>query len=90
MVNKLIFKKLISFKNVLFLPIDNVHNQHSMLLIRQLNQLNIDYDLQIYPDDNHYLSKSAAHLYSKMTNYFQNKCFKNAPVKRHHQIGTKA
>ena len=49
--------------------------QHSLHLIRKLNDLNIDYDVQIYPDDNHYLLKSSSHLYHKMTNYVLKQCF---------------
>ncbi|KPM08952.1 inactive dipeptidyl peptidase 10-like protein [Sarcoptes scabiei] len=56
---------------------DNVHDQHSLLLIRQLNQQNIDYNVQIYPDDNHYLSRSSQHLYPKMTDFLQNNCFRS-------------
>ena len=54
---------------------DNVHDQHTLLLMRQLNKLNIDYDVQIYPGDNHFLSRSSAHLYPRMTRFLQEKCF---------------
>nr|XP_027196831.1 prolyl endopeptidase FAP-like [Dermatophagoides pteronyssinus] len=54
---------------------DNVHDQHTLMLIKQLIQSNIDYDVQIYPDDNHFLSRSNQHLYTRMTKFLQEKCF---------------
>lgn len=54
--------------------LDNVHMQHSLLLIRKLNELDIGYDVQLYPDDNHYLGKSTVHLYRRMIR-FVDSCF---------------
>ncbi|XP_054159729.1 prolyl endopeptidase FAP-like, partial [Oppia nitens] len=45
---------------------DNVHSQHSMLLMSKLNDLGILYETQIYPDNDHSLRGSTIHLYQRM------------------------
>src|SRR5699024_4135238 len=58
-----------SYLTVFGTRVDSVHIQHSLLLLRKLNELNIDYKVQIYPDENHHLLKSAPHFYRKVINY---------------------
>lgn len=46
-----------------------MHLQHSMMLIKALNRLGIQYKLQIYPDQDHSLPKVTAHLYAMLNAY---------------------
>lgn len=53
---------------------DNVHVQNSMTLIKALNQANVMFQTQIYPDENHGLPGVSLHLYNRMENFWQ-ECF---------------
>ena len=53
---------------------DNVHAMNSMMLLKALNEANIQYQTQIYPDKNHGLQNSLDHVYRRMTN-FLDKCY---------------
>ncbi len=54
---------------------DNVHAQHTFRYIEELNKNGIQYDMQIYADDNHFLRKGnhLEHLYRKMTEFLLKK-----------------
>lgn len=51
---------------------DNVHFQHSALLIEALQMADIQFDMMVYPNQDHGISRRK-HLYDKMTN-FLDKC----------------
>lgn len=53
---------------------DNVHIQNSMTLIKALNQANVMFQTQIYPDENHALGGVSVHLYNRMEQFW-NECF---------------
>ncbi|MFT7114325.1 MAG: dipeptidyl-peptidase-4, partial [Candidatus Azotimanducaceae bacterium] len=52
---------------------DNVHYQNTMEMITALVKANKQFDLFIYPDNNHgiYFGNSRLHLYTKMTNFLK-------------------
>ena len=52
---------------------DNVHAQNTMLYIHHLIAADKLFDMQLYPDDNHFLKKgnSYRHLYMRMANFLQ-------------------
>jgi len=52
---------------------DNVHFQHTAEMVRALNLENKDYDLYIYPNNNHSIVHRNArfHLYSNMTEFLR-------------------
>ncbi|OEI79705.1 peptidase S9 [Formosa algae] len=54
---------------------DNVHVQNSMQMIEALIQANKQFDWMIYPDKNHgiYGGNTRLHLYTKMTNFLDEK-----------------
>lgn len=64
--------KINLFSYLFFL--DNVHLQHSMLYIKQLNQNNVMFQLQIYPDQDHGLINVGRHVYSTFEKYIT-ECF---------------
>jgi len=45
-----------------------------MMLMKAMNEANIKYETQVYPDNNHDLQNSLRHMYSKMTT-FLDKCY---------------
>ncbi|MGD2034771.1 MAG: S9 family peptidase [Bacteroidales bacterium] len=53
---------------------DNVHFQHSAMLIDELVRQNKQFDMQIYPNKNHsiYGGNTTYHLYKRMTDYILN------------------
>jgi dipeptidyl-peptidase-4 len=53
---------------------DNVHFQNTMRLTEALVQANKQFDMAIYPDNNHgiYGGNTRLHLYTKMTNFIKN------------------
>ena len=53
---------------------DNVHSQHSMLLISKLNEIGMIYETQVYPDSDHSLRGSTIHLYQRMDEFLE-RCF---------------
>uniref|UniRef100_A0A0K2UIH4 Venom dipeptidyl peptidase 4 n=2 Tax=Lepeophtheirus salmonis TaxID=72036 RepID=A0A0K2UIH4_LEPSM len=53
---------------------DNVHYQQSMMLIREMEQRNIDFEEFTYPDENHALGGVSQFLYHHMDK-FLGKCF---------------
>ncbi|XP_064419316.1 inactive dipeptidyl peptidase 10 isoform X2 [Latimeria chalumnae] len=59
----------------------NVHFQHSAELIKYLIQGGMNYTMQIYPDEGHFITseKSKRHLYSRIISYFH-ECLKEALV----------
>lgn len=63
-----------SFDNFAHLIADNVHSQHSMLLMSKLNEIGMFYETQVYPDSGHSLSEASVHLYEKMED-FVDRCF---------------
>ena len=52
---------------------DNVHAQNTMLYVHSLIEADRQFEMQIYPDDNHFLQKgnSYRHLYTRMVNFLQ-------------------
>jgi len=56
---------------------DNVHYQQSMLLSAALEEKSIVFRQQAYPDQDHSINKYTNHLYTSLTDFFANDCFKN-------------
>ncbi|XP_064457511.1 inactive dipeptidyl peptidase 10-like isoform X2 [Ornithodoros turicata] len=56
---------------------DNVHFQHSMLLVKELTRRNIMHRTQVYPDENHSLGRVLQHLYHSMED-FLDECFEGS------------
>jgi len=52
---------------------DNVHAQHTLKLIDALVQAGKQFDMQIYPDDNHFLRKRSnyEHLHRRIMLFFE-------------------
>uniref|UniRef100_A0A671Q9S6 Inactive dipeptidyl peptidase 10-like n=1 Tax=Sinocyclocheilus anshuiensis TaxID=1608454 RepID=A0A671Q9S6_9TELE len=65
----------VSFLKILILlvfPAANVHFQHTAELIKNLVKVGVNYTLQIYPDEGHFLSKSSdRHMASTLSSYFR-------------------
>ena len=53
---------------------DNVHFQHSALLIKELEQRDIQFVQHSYPDENHRLGTVSRFLYHAMDNFWGD-CF---------------
>ena len=53
---------------------DNVHVQHTMQYIAALVEADKDFEMQLYPDDNHHLRKgnNATHMHRRIMNFLQN------------------
>ena len=53
---------------------DNVHVQHTMQYINALVQADKQFEMQLYPDDNHFLRKgnNAQHMHNRIINFLQN------------------
>ncbi|XP_037937723.1 inactive dipeptidyl peptidase 10-like isoform X1 [Teleopsis dalmanni] len=51
-----------------------VHQEHTLMLVRSLVDQQVKFRHQIYPDDNHALTKSLSHVYKTMEWYFD-ECF---------------
>ena len=53
---------------------DNVHVQHTMQYIEALVQADKQFEMQLYPDDNHFLRKgnNAQHMHKRILNFLQN------------------
>ena len=53
---------------------DNVHVQHTMQYIQALVEADKQFEMQLYPDDNHFLRKgnNAAHMHNRILNFLQN------------------
>ncbi|MBR1808009.1 MAG: S9 family peptidase [Paludibacteraceae bacterium] len=53
---------------------DNVHCQNMWMYVDALVQAGKQFDMQIYPDDNHFLRKRSnyLHLYRRMTDFLEN------------------
>ena len=53
---------------------DNVHVQHSMQYINALVQADKQFEMQLYPDDNHHLRKgnNAKHMHERILLFLQN------------------
>ena len=53
---------------------DNVHVQHTMQYINALVQADKQFEMQLYPDDNHHLKKgnNATHMHTKIINFLKN------------------
>ena len=53
---------------------DNVHVQHTMQYIAALVQADKQFEMQLYPDDNHFLKKgnNAFHMHNRILNFLQN------------------
>ena len=53
---------------------DNVHVQHTMQYIDALVQADKQFEMQLYPDDNHFLRKgnNAQHMHNRIINFLQN------------------
>lgn len=49
---------------------DNVHLSHTMQLARKFQQLNIPFDMMIYPRKDHSIRNVRDHLFAKATKYF--------------------
>ncbi|XP_054159732.1 venom dipeptidyl peptidase 4-like [Oppia nitens] len=49
---------------------DNVHTMNSMMLLKAMNEANIKYETQIYPDNRHSLQKSMFHMYKRLVEFF--------------------
>jgi len=53
---------------------DNVHVQHTMQYIHELVEADKQFEMQLYPDDNHFLRKgnNATHMHNRILNFLQN------------------
>ena len=53
---------------------DNVHVQHTMQYIGALIEADKQFEMQLYPDDNHFLRKgnNAQHMHNRILNFLQN------------------
>ena len=53
---------------------DNVHVQHTMQYIAALVRADKQFEMQLYPDDNHFLRKghNAAHMHNRILKFLQN------------------
>lgn len=53
---------------------DNVHVQHTMQYIHALVEADKQFEMQLYPDDNHFLRKgnNAKHMHNRILNFLQN------------------
>ena len=53
---------------------DNVHVQHTMQYINALVKADKQFEMQLYPDDNHFLRKgnNATHMHNRILNFLQN------------------
>ncbi len=53
---------------------DNVHVQHTMQYINALVEADKQFEMQLYPDDNHFLRKgnNATHMHNRILNFLQN------------------
>ncbi|MBD3288901.1 prolyl oligopeptidase family serine peptidase [candidate division KSB1 bacterium] len=49
---------------------DNVHMSHTMQLARELQQLDKQFDMMIYPEKDHSIRKVRSHLFQKITDFF--------------------
>ncbi|GFU48812.1 venom dipeptidyl peptidase 4 [Nephila pilipes] len=56
---------------------DNVHLQHSMMLIKALTNAGVLFRTQIYPDEKHALVNVKMHLYQTMEDFLEYTCFKS-------------
>ena len=54
---------------------DNVHAQHTLKLVDALVQAGKQFDMQLYPDDNHFLRKRSnyEHLHRRIMTFLKNK-----------------
>jgi len=52
---------------------DNVHVQNTLTVANELQKRGLQFDMMLYPNKNHRISggKTQLHLFTKMTNYFQ-------------------
>ncbi|CAL2046402.1 unnamed protein product [Caenorhabditis brenneri] len=72
-------RKLDNFKTTRLLLMhglldDNVHFQNSAILIEELQNRGIDFDLMVYPNQAHSLSSRTAHVVGKMSQFLK-QCF---------------
>ena len=53
---------------------DNVHVQHTMQYIAKLVEADKDFEMQLYPDDNHHLRKgnNSTHMHNRILKFLQN------------------
>uniref|UniRef100_A0A0K0F780 Dipeptidyl aminopeptidase-like protein 6 n=1 Tax=Strongyloides venezuelensis TaxID=75913 RepID=A0A0K0F780_STRVS len=70
---------LSNFRNKKYLIVhgsadDNVHLQNTVNFVTNLISQNIDFEMMIYPDDQHGIVNGKKHLYNKLDIFF-NKCF---------------
>ena len=54
---------------------DNVHFQQSMMLSGALEEKDILFRQQAYPDQDHSINDYRKHLYHSLTSFFTNDCF---------------
>ncbi|XP_014667249.1 PREDICTED: dipeptidyl aminopeptidase-like protein 6 isoform X2 [Priapulus caudatus] len=76
-----VMSKIENFEAVDFLLIhgeadDNVHYQNSAILMKDLQDNEIQFKAMIYPDQNHNIPRTSKHLYRMLTNYLLD-CFAN-------------
>ncbi|GIY51308.1 dipeptidyl peptidase 4 [Caerostris darwini] len=57
--------------------VNNVHLQHSMMLIKALTNAGVLFRTQIYPDEKHSLVNVKMHLYQTMEDFLEYTCFKS-------------
>ncbi|PAV63483.1 hypothetical protein WR25_01437 [Diploscapter pachys] len=53
---------------------DNVHFQNSAIFIEELQKQGIDFDLMVYPNQAHSISRRRDHVYKKIMNFLE-RCF---------------
>lgn len=55
---------------------DNVHFQQSMMLSRALEEAEVVFRAQVYPDENHSLHGTKKHLYLSLGDFLKTTCFR--------------
>ena len=65
-----------TLKNLTICRDDNVHVQQTMLLTEALEDKDILFRQQFYPDQDHSIPKYHKHLYHSLTDFLINDCFK--------------
>ena len=69
-------RQTLTLSCVVLPPSDNVHVQHTLVLINNLTQANVDFDIHIYTDSDHAINTGAntqRDLYRRFTEFLMTK-----------------